>query len=98
MKNRIIGLGIATVITVLLGLLVNYLALPAWSLTSGDSWGYVWIMAIIGSLSFGIAEYVTDEDERFIVIKAVSIITGIILLTIIIILLIGSKMFHAGHY
>lgn len=55
--------GIAAGITVLLGIWIDYLAMPVWNIRSVGMWGFLAVMAIIAIIIFAIAEYFAAWDE-----------------------------------
>ena len=81
--------------TILVGIVVNYIFLPAWSFNSSAFYFYLLIMAIVAILFFGIAD---RFDEIYIPTIICVIITGIILLTLIIGWFTSCTLFHAMRY
>ena len=63
--GRIIVVGITLLVTALLGLLINYLALPEWNIQSGGFWGFIIVMGIIATAAYlitaGIVSYRNDD-------------------------------------
>ena len=100
MAKKIIVRCISAILTVLTGLLINYLALPAWNIRSGGLWGYSIIMLVFAAIYFGIGEFYLYEYEDSSPIC--SWIAGGVLATILVAFMIcgltGSKMFNANKY
>lgn len=97
MKQRLMALGIAGGVTFLIGLLANWLCLPAWTIQSGGFWWFIIIHAIIFCIISFIVESVIDEETPNLSWCAV-IITIVIIVIGIILSIAGSKMFNASKY
>lgn len=97
-----ISRGIALVITIAIGVWINYLAMPAWNIRSEGLWWFVFVMAAIAAIVFAIAEAITNDLESFwtdFSCTGVALIAVVIvLLAIIICALCSSKMFNANKY
>ena len=89
---RIVGL----VSTILLGVAINYLALPAWNLRSPGLWGFLLIMVAIGAIIQCFIDYM--EDEGYLI----SIICGCIFALMLLVYIIGGltswQLFSANKY
>ena len=95
-ENRFVRLFISGVITILLGLGLNYLFMPAWTFRSAGMWGFLFLMAFIWLCISGILDYFIDED--YINSGIFGTICVIIVLVLSIGGLTGSKMFNADNY
>ncbi len=60
-----IARSIAAVITALLGVWINYLAMPAWNIRSVGMWSFLLVMAVIATVAFAVAESITEEEGEF---------------------------------
>jgi len=89
--------GIAAVITALLGVWINYLAMPAWNIRSVGLWGFMAVMAVIAIILFAIAEYLADEHEYHFSVGS-SIILAVLLVGMLICGITSSHMFNANSY
>ena len=89
---RIVGL----IVTILLGVGVNYLWLPAWNLRSPGLWGFLIVMGIIALVIQFLIDYL--EDDAYIG----SIICGCAILLMLIVFMIGGltswQLFSAAKY
>lgn len=86
---------IAFIATIVVGLVVNYFFLPAWSFNSGGFYAYLLFMALVAICFFGIVDRLA---ESYIPTIICVIITGIVLLTLIIGWFTSCKLFHAMRY
>lgn len=95
-ENRFVRLFISGVITILLGLLLNYLFMPAWTFRSAGMWGFLLLMAFIWLCISAILDYFVDEDYFN------TGIFGAICVIIVLVLIIGgltsAEMFNAYNY
>lgn len=100
MAKNIIWRCIALVVTFLLGLLFNWLMLPAWNFRNPGLWGFLIMMVAIGALFQWIVDFIVcyDSDIEFLGIK----IGGIALCVFVLILAIGAltswQLFSARKY
>ena len=92
-----ISRGIALVITILLGVWINYLAMPAWNIRSVGMWGFLAGMAGVAIVVFAIAEFLSGESEYHFSIGSV-IILAVVLVGMLICGLTSSHMFNANKY
>ena len=97
MKASIIPRSVALVVTVIAGILINYLFLPAWSLQSGGMYAYLFVMACIATASFVIADTISYDENRICSIVTL-VFTGIVLVAIIIGVVTSAQLFHASRY
>ena len=95
-ENRFVRLFISGVITILLGLGLNYLFMPAWTFHSAGMWGFLFLMAFIWLCISAILDYFVDDD--YINTGIFGIICVIIVLILIIGALNSSKIFNADNY
>jgi len=95
--RKIIGKGIAIIVTIAWGIWLNYLAMPAWTFQSVGFWFY-WISVIaVGCIIFGICEYFEDDDKYLFTI--ITVCLTIVILVILTIAGISSmKIFHVSTY
>ena len=98
--RHFLRIGIAAVAAVLVGLAINYLALPAKTFASGGFWWYVLVELIVIFAAYGITEMATyDYDDG----KPIgSIITGCLagvwLIVFIVTAISGSQMVNPYEY
>lgn len=100
--RRAIIIGASAIVSLLIGLLVNYLALPAQTIHSSGWW---WIWGMIG-IVFTIAAFVaqmicnkiTYEDESPTIGKICAILTGLFFIVMFITSISGWKCAHAEQY
>lgn len=89
---------ITLVVIVLVGLGINYLALPALTFTSAGFWWFIFSMAVISAVAFLVVEYMLMEED----FPVCSIISGIIaalsLLTLILVSFFSSAVFNTESY
>ena len=99
-----ISRGIATVITIAIGVWINYLAMPAWNIRSVGLWGFFAVMIGIAAVIFAIAEKKTEDwrsDSYFKEFGAAlssAAVLVIILVGMLICGLTSSHMFNADAY
>ncbi len=97
-----ISRGIAAVITVAIGIWVNYLAMPAWNIRSQGLWWFIFGMAVAAAIVFAIAEAITNDHDSFWTDFSCTggtlIVAIIVLLSIAICALCSSEMFNANKY
>ena len=86
---------IALAITIIAGIALNYLMLPAWSLRSSELYTYLFLLAIVAGICFFFLE--GDSMLDFNPFISITII-GIPLIILIIGALTGSIMFNAKKY
>ena len=102
MTKKIIVRLISTVVTLLLGVLINYLALPAWTIRSGGFWGYAIVMLLVMFASYGIGDlylYETEYEEFKPIPTIISGgITALGIIALIICSLTGTQVFNADYY
>lgn len=98
--SKIIGRGIATVATILLGVWFNYLFMPVWNIRSVGMWVFLLLMCVVAVIAFGIVEFIANslDDCAYIGTAIAGILFVIILLIIIIGGLTSSYMFNASKY
>lgn len=98
--SKVIGRLIAGIVTILLGVWIKYLAMPAWTLRSVGMWGFILGMCIIAIVAFVVAEMIADylNDCTFIVTGIVGVLAVIVLLVMIIGGFTSSYMFNASNY
>lgn len=101
---KLISRGIAAIITALLGVWINYLAMPAWNIRSVGMWGFLLAIAIIATIIFAIAENVTEDRYNHSSFKefGAAIVSGIIIVVVLLGMLVcgitSSHMFNANAY
>lgn len=97
---KVVVRSIAGVVTVLLGVWLNYLMMPAWNIRSAGMWGFLLLMLVIGVIAFAIAEAIIyNWDDGYFVCTGISgILTGIVLLVMMIGGLTSCQMFNASNY
>ena len=97
LASRLIAGAVALVVTILLGLAINYLALPAISFASSGFWWFCIVMGVIATVAFLIANVIVNEREgtygeghipTIVIISA----TGVLLLVFIVTAIIGGTM------
>lgn len=97
-----ISRGIAAVITLLLGILINYLAMPVWNIRSAGMWGFAFTIAIIALVAFAIAERITNDYDNFFKEFGGAVISGVIAVVVLIGVgicgLISAPLFNADRY
>ena len=96
-----ISRGIATVVTVLIGVWINYLAMPAWNIRSVGIWIFLAVVAGIATGTFWIAESITEERGGFkehICGNISGICAATILLGMIVCRFSSSHLFNADDY
>jgi len=99
-----ISRGIAVVITTLLGVWINYLAMPAWNIRSVGMWGFFAAILVIQIIIFAICEKITTHWNSNGAFKEYgctiisSILIGIILVGMLVCGLTSSHMFNANRY
>ena len=94
--TAIISRIVAAIATVLIGVGIYYLALPAWNWRNPAMWGF-----LLGIVTIGvIIQWIIDsmEYENYIGIKVGGIIFGILILVLIIGGLTSAKMFNSTAY
>ena len=66
--GRLVTIGITMVVTALAGLLINYLALPAWNIHSDGFWFFAIVLGIIATVTYligaGVRSYYDDTFVR----------------------------------
>lgn len=85
---------IALAITIVAGLLFNYLFLPAWSFNSGGLYAFVFFVSCIALVCSIVAEY--DYDYIFTIPSG--IVVGISVVAIIVGIVTSAQIFHARQY
>ena len=97
-----ISRGIATVITVAIGVWINYLAMPAWNIRSVGLWVFFAVMAVIAAIVFAIAEKITNDYDSLFEEFGASLSSVAVLVIILVGMLIcgltSSHMFNADAY
>lgn len=100
MAKKIIVRLVSAVVTILLGVLINYIALPAWTIRSEGLWFYIVAMLVIAIICFGIGEkflyYEDDSPPIATIVCAVACAVVVVAGTIC--SLIGSQVFNANRY
>ena len=94
--SKVIWRIIGVVFTVLVGMGINYLALPAWNITSGGLWWFILIEVIIAFVFQAAIEFFYEEE--FIATKIGSIICAVLVVAFIVCGLTGVKIFNASNY
>lgn len=102
LKARLIAGAIALVVTILLGMGINYFALPAITFASSGFWWFCMIMGIFATIVYCIANAIVNEREctsdgyvpGIVIISA----TGIMLLVFIVTAIIGGTMTQSRVY
>jgi hypothetical protein len=97
MKESIIPRSIALAITIVVGIVLNYLFLPAWNLQSGGMYAFLFVMACIAFATFAIADSISYDENRICTIITL-VFAGIVLLAIIIGVITSAQLFHASRY
>ncbi len=99
---RLVAAFAAILVTGLIGLGINYLALPAMTFQSSGFWWYWFFMGIIGALVYfaanAIANNITCEDGGYLPGFIVLGVTAIWLIVFIITAITGSEMTNAKKY
>ena len=83
MARKWAGTGIAFILTLLFAFWMNYLLLPAWTLSSGGLWGYFILVLSAGCAFFSIANAVTSRRNGardFAPTIAVALLTALLLI------------------
>ena len=96
MSKKVIWRIIGIVFTILLGLGINYLALPAWNITSAGLWWFILIEIVVG-VGFQVA-IDFSYDEEYTVSKISGIVVAAFVVAFIVCGLTGAKIFNAGNY
>lgn len=99
-----ISRGVATAITAVLGVWINYLVMPAWNIRSAGMWGFVLLISIIASMIFVIFESISKDKnrkkyfEKYCVTLACVTVSVIVLVGMLICGITSSHMFNADNY
>lgn len=96
MKNiitRIIGL----MVTIAIGVLINYLALPAWNFRNPAFWAFLLVIFIIGAIIEAIIEEI-EKKKNYIATKIFGIFTLIVLVILLVGWLTSWQVFNATSY
>lgn len=96
LENRFVRLIIPVVVCILLGLLLNYLFMPAWAFSSPGLWWFLFAITFVGACVSGFCDYIIDDD--YINTGIFAIACAITLIVLIIGGLTSSKMFNANRY
>ena len=96
---RIIGL----VITVLVGMGINYLALPAWNLRNPSLWSFLIVISIIGAIIECVIESSSKNSKKkvkhkYIGTQATLIVAGILFVILLLGFVTSWPMFSASKY
>ena len=93
---RIIGL----VITVLVGMGINYIALPAWNLRNPALWIFLIFIAVIGVVIQGIIESCGKKKtkHKYIGTQIMSVFAGILFVVLLVGFITSLPMFSASKY
>lgn len=100
--RRAIIIGVSTIISLIVGLLVNYLALPAQTIHS-SGWWWFWIMiGTVFTISACVVQIIynkiTYEDEKPIIGIICGILTGVFVVVMFVTSISGWKCAHAKQY
>lgn len=98
--GRLVTIGITLVVTALAGLLINYLALPAWNIHSGGFWFFAIVLGIIATVTFMIGAGVRGYyDDTFLrcgwVPGGISIL---LVVALVVVAIAGSTMVNPDKY
>lgn len=97
--GKFIRLGVSLVVAVVLGLLINYLAMPAMTIHSTGFWWFVGGELIIFAVCYFISSAIADDlDEAPAIGIAIAAAIGVWLVFFIITAIIGSQMANAYDY
>lgn len=88
---------VATVVTVIAALFINYIFLPAWSFHSSGMYAYIFVIGVIAAFAFFIADTIS-YDENHVISISICIAVAIIFIIIIIGAITSAKIFHASQY
>lgn len=100
MTKNIISRVSALVVTILIGLFINWLALPAWNFQSPGFWGFLIGIVAIGACLQWVCDFICYDDEsvEFLGIKIGGIVFAVILLVFAIGGLTSWQLFSASKY
>ena len=96
LKSKIVWRIVGIIFAVLVGMVINYFALPAWNIQSAGLWLFVLIEVIIAFVFQAAIEFFFDEE--FTVTKIGAISTAVIVVAFIVCGLTGAKIFNASNY
>ena len=92
---------VAGIVTVLIGVWLNYLCMPAWNFSSLGMWAFLLVMFVIGAILFGIAESMANDNSSGYAYFATLVSAGLAGLTVIILIVGGltsAQIFRASSY
>lgn len=96
LENRFVRFLVSGVLTLLLGLGINYLWMPVWSFRSAEMWVFIAAIAFLGACISGFLDFVCDEGS------ITTFIFGGTCVISIIVLIVGfftsAEIFHAKRY
>lgn len=100
--RRTIIIGVSAIISLIVGLLVNYLALPAQTIHS-SGWWWFWIMigvvfTISACVAQAICNNITYESEKPVIGIIFGIVTGVLVVAMFVTSISGWKCAHAEQY
>lgn len=64
MKEKIVGIGIAGIVSAILGWILNYLMMPAWNIHSVGMWFFIAIIVAVFTVTLAITEYDGNKKEK----------------------------------
>lgn len=95
MKQGVV-LPVSLVGTMILGFLINYIFLPAFTFQSIGFWVYIITLLVIFAIHYFVLEYLEDDEST--VMSAVIIIIVILVVLVLIFGIFGSKLFNSKSY
>lgn len=100
MKNseKVISIVIGGVLTFILALIVNYFAMPAWSVHSTACWLFVIVLIFVFAACVGLCECLIASYRTPDIAPILAIIGVVAIIVWTILGAAGSKMFHAEEY
>ena len=97
--GRFVRLGISAVITVIVGFVINYFAMPAWTIQSTGFWGFWIVLAVVAAVVYFISAAIADDLYDAPVPGLILIGIAAVLLVVLIVTAIGgSEMTNAYDY
>lgn len=93
---EIVGRLIGAAIVAVIGILMNFIFMPAWSLASAGFWVFILSLLIIAMIVFGIVEMMLDSNHTVTVLLGV--LSGISLMILIVGGLTSWTLFRASDY
>lgn len=89
---------ISAIVTVILGIIGNYIFLPAFTLAGIELWGFIWCMLCIFCVCLSIGLYIQDEESTLKCLKYSGVTLGIFTAVLLVVALTGSPLFNAHTY